>query len=215
MKKTALISGGLDGGALDFARALAKQGYAVAWCDIPEPAVMAPHLAPLKTEGAGVTYVSADIARREDRFQLLQEIQQRLGGPHLLVHLVTLPWDKFADPMEITEETFDLAARAHVYGAFFLAQSVARRMIELRETDPTFRGIIGFALPSDGSAAVSGAGHVILAGLRALAAQFAARLLRENIDVVELSATHPADAEIERMLRRCGLAPALPARGEG
>lgn len=200
MKKIALIAGGLDDPVPGIARALAGAGYNVALCGPHGPNAAAPLLARLKSAGADAAYVQADIARREDRFQLLQAVQRRFDGLHLLVHVPELPAAGFSDPLETDEETFLRTLRTVLHGPFFLTQAAARWMIEQREAYPAYRGLVIFVHPvgTQAGATASGTEAVMLAGLRAMAAAFASRLTAAGLFVREIEGPPLANSLGER-----------------
>lgn len=176
--KTALIAGGARGLPFAVARALAGDGFAVALCGRREPEHAAPALAALKSLGAEAAYFQADIARRDARFRLLQSVRQKFGRLDVWVGGADEAPAEPRDPLELGEEAFDAVLRDRLAGPFFLAQAAALWMIEQRQADPAFRGLLIFlgVAPDIGVAPPSAALAVALAGWRAAGGLFAARL---------------------------------------
>ncbi len=215
MRKKALVTGGTGGIGPAIALALARAGYDVALCGLREPEAAALLLAELHAAGADAAYFQTDLTRRDARFSLLQGVRQRFGRLDVLVNNVNLAAAEQRDVLEMSEDAFELVLKTNLQGPFFLTQAAARWMIEQREADPAFAGIVVFVTSEAVRAAsVNGAEDCVAkTGASLAAAIYAARLAGHGISVCEVQAgaAPAAAAETAReILRRVGASDARP-----
>ena len=187
-RRTALVTGGTRGIGLGVARALARDGWDLVVGGVRPVAQVAEVLDELKTAGAAVQYIQADLARRDDRVRLSDELRTHYGAINALVNNAGRAPRARVDLLEATEDSFEELIRTNLQGAYFLTQAIAREQLARRRADPTFSASIVFitsvsaelASPNRGDYCVSKAGLAMAARL------FAARLAPEGIPVYEV-----------------------------
>src|SRR4029077_14222674 len=96
----------------------------------------------IQKRGAAVHYCRGDVAVASDRQQIVASARERFGRLDLLVNNAGVPAKPRADILDATEESFDRVVGINLKGPYFLTQLVARWMIEQRQGDETFAGVI-------------------------------------------------------------------------
>ena len=86
-----------------------------------------------KLGGSGII-IQGDVAQAEDRQRLITETLARYGCIDLLVNNAGVAPRKRMDILDVGEESYDRVMATNLKGPFFLAQGVAREMIQLLET---------------------------------------------------------------------------------
>jgi len=142
MTRVVLISGGQRGIGLGIAHQLAGAGYNLALVsEMPADAgEVVSALEQLGTYSTKIRYYQHDLREVEAIGDLLQQVETDLDPVTTLVSNAGVPAKVRGDMLEMTDEAFDQVLDINLKGAFFLAQGVARRMLELSE-DP-YRSII-------------------------------------------------------------------------
>ena len=186
--KVALVTGGSRGIGLGVAKALVANGYHVAINGRREAAEVEPVLAELRSAGAEAMYCRADVAELPDHARMLDEIFARFGRLDVLVNNAGVAPDVRADILQATPGSFDRLISINLRGPYFLTQAAARRMIEQRHKDPTFRGcVINVSSVSATVASVNRGDYCISkAGIAMATMLWAARLAEFGIDVYEV-----------------------------
>jgi 3-oxoacyl-[acyl-carrier protein] reductase len=188
VRRVALVTGGTRGIGLGVARALAREGWALALGGVRSEDQVASVLAELRGGGVDVLYVSGDVARADDRARLLQSVVARFGAVHALVNNAGRAPRVRADLLEAGEESFEDLVRTNLQGPYFLTQAVARRMLEQRKADPSSFAAIVFVTSVSAEMASPSRGEycVSKAGLSMAARLYAARLAADGIPVYEV-----------------------------
>ncbi|HEY6552851.1 MAG TPA: 3-ketoacyl-ACP reductase [Vicinamibacteria bacterium] len=141
-KRTALVTGGTRGIGLGVAQALASEGFDLALAGRRDPDEIESVLAGLRSAGADVLYVQADVGEADGRARLVAATRERFARLNLLVNNAGVAPEVRADLLEATEASFDRLIRINLKGAYFLTQAVARWMVEDRERDGEFQASI-------------------------------------------------------------------------
>jgi len=185
--RIALVTGGTRGIGLGIARALARDGWALALCGVRPEADIQPVLDELRSGGIDVAYAQADLSRPDDRQRLVAFVKDRYGSVHALVNNAGRAPRVRADLLEASEESFDEVLRTNLQGPYFLTQQIAAQMLAHRESDPSARAIVfvtsvsaDMASPNRGEYCVSKAGLAMTVKL------FAVRLAPAGIPVYEV-----------------------------
>jgi 3-oxoacyl-[acyl-carrier protein] reductase len=185
--KVALVTGGTRGIGLGVARALAREGWALALCGLRSREEVADVVRELAALGSGVEYWRADIGSPNDRAQLLSAIVAHFGVLHALVNNAGRAPRVRADLLAATEESFEEVMRTNLQGPYFLTQAVARLLAQQEATENATRAIVfvtsvsaEMASPHRGEYCVSKAGLSMAVKL------FAARLASDRIPVYEV-----------------------------
>jgi len=187
-RRTALVTGGTRGIGLGIARALVRDGWDLVLGGVRPVAQVAEVLDELKAAGGTVDYVSADLARSEERARLVEQVRARYGVINALVNNAGRAPRARVDLLEATEDSFEELVRTNLQGAYFLTQAVARDQVARRRTDPTFSASIVFITSVSAELASANRGDycVSKAGLAMAARLFAARLAPDGIPVYEV-----------------------------
>lgn len=176
----ALITGGQQGIGLGIARSLAAAGWdLVLAADLPpEAAVVQAALAEL---GPCARYLRHDLANLSGIPALLQAT----GSITALIQNAGVPVRLRGDMLEITPENFDWTMGINLRGAFFLAQAVAKAMLEAPAAH--YRSITFITSVSAGMASPERAEYCISKAAASMAAKtLALRLATHGIGVFEL-----------------------------
>ena len=131
MQKIALVTGSRRGIGLGIARALGKEGYfvVVSATAAQDDAV----IEKLQAEGVDCIYLPCNIAEREDRERILEDVCARYGRLDVLVNNAGVAPAVRLDLLETTEESFDRLMQINLKGTFFMCQLTARKMIDLQQ----------------------------------------------------------------------------------
>ncbi len=141
-KRVALVTGGGRGLGLGIAEQLAESGFDLAINGRREPDEVAETIEQLRRRGAEVIYCQADVAQREERRAMVDQIRQMFGRLDVLVNNAGVAPDPRADILEASEESFQRLIDINLKGPYFLTQLVANWMVEQRQADVDFAGVI-------------------------------------------------------------------------
>jgi NAD(P)-dependent dehydrogenase (short-subunit alcohol dehydrogenase family) len=142
VKRVALVTGGSRGIGLGIAQALADSGFDLAINGVRDEAQVAGVLDGLTQRGATAYYCRGDVAIPSDRQAIVDAVRARFGRIDVLVNNAGVAPSVRADVLEATEESFDRVVGINLKGPYFLTQLVARWMIEQRQNDANFHGVI-------------------------------------------------------------------------
>lgn len=106
-RPVALVTGGTRGIGLGIAQSLAADGWDLVLCGVRSEEEVFDALNEVRTAGASVTYVIADISQPGDRARLVATVAGRFGGLDALVNNAGRAPRVRADLLEATEESFD------------------------------------------------------------------------------------------------------------
>ncbi|MVO17296.1 3-ketoacyl-ACP reductase [Parasedimentitalea huanghaiensis] len=184
MSSLALITGGQTGIGLGIARVLVAQGWQVALAS--SSSEDSPAVQDALTElGDAASYYQHDLRDTDAVPNLLDRIKTQQGEIDSLISNAGVPARVRGDMLDMLPENWDFTLDINLRGAFFLAQSVARRMINA--PSDAYRSIIFVTSVSADMVSVERAEYCISkAGAGMMAQLFAARLASEGIGVFEL-----------------------------
>lgn len=184
MNKVALITGGQRGIGLGIAEALAGAGYDVALLSRSEPESAEVGEA-LERLGDRAAYFCHDLQDIAGHGQVLERVEERFGPVTTFVSNAGVPAKVRGDMLDLRPDSFDFVLGVNLRGAFFLAQDVARRMLELPED--TYRSITFVTSVSATMVSIERAEYCVSkAGAAMMAELFAVRLAPHGIGVFEL-----------------------------
>ncbi len=188
MKRVALITGGSRGIGFGVAQALARSGFDVVINGRRDASDVADAIKTLEGLGAKVLYCRADVASRDDHASMLASIKQTFGRLDVLVNNAGVAPDVRADILDAGEESFDRLIKINLRGPYFLTQSAAKWMIEQKNADENFKGVIvNVSSISANVASVNRGDYCISKAGVAMATQlWAVRLAEFGIDVFEV-----------------------------
>ncbi len=188
IRRIALVTGGTRGIGLGAARALARDGWALALCGLRQRHEVADVLEELTTAGGAAEYWPADIGSASDRKQLLASVISHYGALHALVNNAGRAPRVRADLLAATEESFEEVLRTNLQGPYFLTQAVARLLVQQQVTNEHPGRAIVFVTSVSAEMASPHRGEycVSKAGLSMAAKLFAVRLAADGIPVYEV-----------------------------
>jgi 3-oxoacyl-[acyl-carrier protein] reductase len=188
MRKAALVTGGARGIGLGICRCLAAEGFDLAIADIQDENAVTKPLTELRSLGAQVHYVRADIGVSEERRVIVPRVRERLGRLHLLVNNAGVAPRERKDLLEATEESFEWVMRINLQGPYFLTQDVSRWMIaQKKETASYTACIVNITSISAAVASVNRGEYCISkSGLSMATRLWAVRLAEFGIPVYEI-----------------------------
>jgi 3-oxoacyl-[acyl-carrier protein] reductase len=141
-KRVALVTGGSRGIGRGIAEALADSGFDLAINGVREAEQVVDVVDVLGERGAEVHYCRGDVSLANDRQAIVEEVRKRFGRLDVLVNNAGVAPTVRLDILEASEDSFDRVLGINLKGPYFLTQLVARWMIEQREADDTFSGVI-------------------------------------------------------------------------
>lgn len=188
MNKTALITGGSRGIGFGIAEHLAKIGFNLAINGQRSENECFDNLQNLRNYGVKVIYCQGNVGDSEGRKAILDKVKAEFGYLNLFVSNAGVAPYVRADILESTEESFDRLIDINLKGVYFLTQSIANWMIDLKSQNADFEANI--IINSSISATVAGTARgeycVSKAGLSMVAQLFAVRLGEYDIPVFEV-----------------------------
>ena len=188
MNPVAFITGGTRGIGLGIAQALAKEGFDLALNGVSPENQVKTVLESLQTKNNRILYCQGNIAKPEDRTQILNQIRSEFGQLHVLVNNAGIAPKERKDLLEATEESYEEVMDINLKGPYFLTQAAANWMIEQKEK--SLNGHFSIITISSVSATVvsTNRGEYCMskAGLAMLTKLWASRLGEYNIPVYEV-----------------------------
>ncbi|MFX0021270.1 MAG: 3-ketoacyl-ACP reductase [Candidatus Hermodarchaeota archaeon] len=194
-KKVALVTGSTHGIGEGIVLELAKIGFSVVINGASTNKLPEEYLNKLRNifkenlEDKYI-YVQANIGEKEDRERLIGEIKKKFNRLDVLVNNAGVGPTKRGEILAMTEESYDRVMGINLKGPFFLTQTIAKWMIDLKknikeEYQPYIINIssINRYTPSlnRGEYCISKAGMTMMTKL------FASRLAEHGIPVFEIS----------------------------
>jgi 3-oxoacyl-[acyl-carrier protein] reductase len=188
-RKVALVTGGSRGIGLGIATELAESGFDLAINGRRDAGDVADAVDALRKAGSKIVYLRGDVADRQARAAMLEQIRQDFGRLDVLVNNAGVAPDVRADILDASEDSFDRLISVNLKGPYFLTQAVARWMVRQRqEHGEGWRGcIINVSSVSATVASVNRGDYCISKAGIAMATQlWAARLAEFGIEVYEI-----------------------------
>ncbi|WP_170464415.1 3-ketoacyl-ACP reductase [Ruegeria arenilitoris] len=184
MTGIALVTGGQQGIGLGVSRALIAAGYKVALASRSGPEKSAVQAA-LDELGPNAIYVQHDVSDIDHVPALLHQVEANLGPITTLVNNAGVGAPVRGDMLELKPENWDFVQNINLRGAFFLAQEVARRMLE--QPDDAYRSIIFVTSVSATMVSIERAEYCVSKAAAAMMTQlFSVRMAPHGIGVFEL-----------------------------
>jgi 3-oxoacyl-[acyl-carrier protein] reductase len=188
INKTALVTGGSRGIGLGIAIALAKEGIDLAINGIRTEEQVEDTLETLRGFGVQVIYCQGDIGSRASRDVILEKVKYQFGHLNFLVNNAGVAPKERKDILENSEESFEFVLDTNLKGPYFLTQSVAKWLIEQKQSDVNFVSSIINISSISATVASTNRGEYCLskAGISMMTKLFATRLGEINIPVYEI-----------------------------
>ncbi len=187
--KTAVVTGAARGIGRGISITLAKNGYTV--CAVgTRPArdeQVRGYLDELQAYAPDSFYISGDISNAADREKITESAFEGLDEIDALINNAGVAPTVRNDILEMTEESFDRVIGINMRGAFFLTQSIAKRMIK-QEPNPNFRRTVVFITSISAVVSSVNRGEYCMskAGLSMAARLYADRLAEYGMNVYEV-----------------------------
>lgn len=184
----ALVTGGSRGIGRGIVLGLAGVGYDIA-LNYARNEEAAHEVAGKVTDlGRDCLLIQGDVALHRDREQMVSTAISHYGQIDLFVSNAGIAPRERRDILETTEESFEEVLAANLRGPYFLAQRVARQMMELRKREPVSKPRMVFVSSISATVASVNRGEYCIskAGLSMTAQLFAVRLAAEGILVFEV-----------------------------
>ncbi|HEV2284370.1 MAG TPA: SDR family NAD(P)-dependent oxidoreductase [bacterium] len=125
--KVAIVTGGGQGIGRAIVLRLAQEGTEVVIADL-NPATASAVAEEVQAAGRSAVAVRADVARAKDRRALVDAALAKFGKIDILVNNAGIV--RVSDPLEITEDEWDLIQTVNVKGTYFTCQAVLPHMLE-------------------------------------------------------------------------------------
>ncbi len=187
-KQVALITGAGRGIGRAIAEKLADLNYNIVIDDIFSENDVTETLNSIKSKGADVLYVQADISNTDDRQKIVQAVKDKFNRLDLLVNNAGVAPKVRMDILEASEESFERVLNINLKGPYFLTQLIANWMIEQQKQNPDreFKIINTASMSSYVSSPARGEYCVSKAGVSMMTKLYADRLAEYGILVYEI-----------------------------
>ena len=136
--RVAIVTGGSRGIGRGITLGLAQAGWKVVFSYNTNTAAADEVVAALGVLGESGLAVQADVSKSADRERLVNAALDSFGGVDLLVNNAGMAPRQRADLLEMSEASYDEVMETNLKGPFFLAQRVARVMVEQVVSGATF-----------------------------------------------------------------------------
>lgn len=187
--RVALVTGGTRGIGLSITRRLHELGFIVIVNGISSK-----NLPLNKAEDFPnlfeLPYIQADISKKEDRTRILKFIKENYSRLDILVNNAGVAPLERTDMLSSNEDSYDRVMNINLKGPYFLTQSIANLMIELKENKTLSNYlpmIINISSISAYTSSIFRAEYCISkAGMSMMTQLYADRLAEYNIPVYEI-----------------------------
>ena len=188
MNKIAFITGGTRGIGFGVALALGRAGFDLAVNGIRNEVDVTNSLEELRNLGVNVAYFQGNVAVREDRQAMLDNILSHFGSLNVLVNNAGIAPRERADILHAKEEIWDEVMEINLKGPYFLTQLFANYFVEKKLENPLFEAsIINISSISAFVASVNRGEYCISkAGIAMATKLWATRLGEYDIPVYEI-----------------------------
>ena len=188
MNKIAFITGGTRGIGFGVALALGKAGFDLALNGMRNEGDVTYALEELRNLGVNVAYFQGNVAVREDRQAMLDNILSHFGSVNVLVNNAGIAPRERADILHAKEEIWDEVMEINLKGPYFLTQLFANYFVEKKLENPLFEAsIINISSISAFVASVNRGEYCISkAGIAMATKLWATRLGEYDIPVYEI-----------------------------
>ena len=140
-KPVAVVTGGRQGLGRGCARALAARGFDIVLVDLIDDDTARQTLAALEALGARTRFIAADIAELDRHAAVARQAWEAFGGIDCVVNNAGIAPRALSDMLTLTPEALDRTMAVNLRGNAFLAQALARLMVEA-EPGPHYRSMV-------------------------------------------------------------------------
>ena len=186
-RQVALVTGSSRGIGLGAARALAREGFAVALNGPADDAELAAAVDTVRALGVDAVAVPFDVTDLAAHDAAFARAEAALGPLTTLVNNAGVGVLKRGDPLEVSEESWDRCLTVNAKAVFFLTQAFAKRLLA-RDRDPDlFHAIVNVTSSNAVAVAVPRAEYCASKAAAAMVSKtWAVRLGPEGIAVYDV-----------------------------
>lgn len=188
-KKVALVTGGTRGIGLSISKRLLTLGYSVVINGVNSKTFDTNQIE-IDFDSSKYSYIQGDISKKEDRLKIIKHIREQYNRIDVLVNNAGVAPNERIDLLSATEESYDRVMNINLKGPYFLTQSIANLMIELKQNkniSDYHPMIINISSISAYTSSVFRAEYCISkAGMSMMTQLYADRLAEYNIPVYEI-----------------------------
>lgn len=141
-KRVALVTGGSRGIGLGIAEHLADAGCNLVINGRRPPEEVKETINALEQRGAEVFYRPMDVSNVDEHQLMLDAIREKFGRLDVLVNNAGVAPSVRADLLDAQPDSFDRLIDINLRGPYFLTQAAAKWLIEQKQADENFRGVI-------------------------------------------------------------------------
>ncbi len=183
----ALVTGSSRGIGLGAARALAREGFAVAIHGPADDTELRAAHSQVTDEGARAMKIAFDVADLAAHGPAIAEIEDALGPLTTLVNNAGVGVINRGDPLDVSEESWDRCHAVNAKGAFFLTQAFAKRCLARQGQAGVYHSIINVTSANAEAVAEPRAEYAASKAAAAMASKtWAVRLGHEDIAVFDV-----------------------------
>lgn len=140
--KAALVTGSGRGIGLAAAKALAREGFAVALNGPEDDAELKEAEAEVLSLGAAAVTAPFDVTDLHAHDRRIRQIEEAIGPLTTLVNNAGVGVMERGDPLEVSEASWDRCLAVNAKAMFFLSQAFARRLLARNRDPDQFHSIV-------------------------------------------------------------------------
>ncbi len=197
--QVAIVAGAARGLGQAIARTLAAAGARVACVDLSEE-TLAETVDGIVTAGGSAAAFACDVTDSRRVAEVVAEILETLGGPHILVNNAGITRDSLL--MRMDDEQWDAVIRVNLRGTFLLSRAVTRPMIKARRGRIINIASVSGMMGNPGQANYSASKAGVIGLTRTLARELAGRNITVNAVAPGFIATEMTAALGEKTLEQ-------------
>lgn len=184
--KTALVTGGKRGIGRAIALSLADAGFDVAILDVAQDDDARSAVAEIEAKKRRALFITGDVSDIAGHAAIANAIWSKLGPLDCLVNNAGVSVLNRGDLLDVTPESYDRCLDINLRGAFFLTQTIAKRM--LADAAPSWhRSIVNITSISAEVVSINRGEYCISkAGASMMTKLYAVRLAESGIGVYEV-----------------------------